>query len=358
MEFEWRDQPHLLEGWKGLSPEEKSSFIAELKRCASMWPPEKSVTDAVSLQPLSDVPWVHEVPGEEIGRELIEQGKVAAIVLAGGQGSRMQLTGPKGMVHSVPDDPTSPTLFQVFADKTMRAQKSAQRPLHLAIMTSPLNDAATRAYFSANDLFGLTQLQFFQQSMRPLLDEENRWVLERPGKLAKGPDGNGYLFHALARSSILSKWEADGVEYVNVVLVDNPLADPFEAHGIGYQHLQGSDVLLRAIKRSDRTEKVGIVGLHDNRVRVVEYSEMSDNNQMFDVGNTSLFSFRMDLIKRVLTATLPWHLAYRHLGGIPVRKQEAFIFDLLMYAQNAKVLLYPREQIFAPLKTLLNSTRG
>lgn len=354
MEFEWPDQPHLLEGWDGLSPDEQSAFVAQLKRYASMWPPQQEQIEPLTLAPLPHVPWISEVPGEEVGKDLIAQGKVAAIVLAGGQGSRMQLKGPKGMIPSVPDDPRSPTLFQMFADKTLRAQKRAQRPLHLAIMTSPLNDAATRAYFSANDLFGLRQLHFFEQSLRPLLDEKNRWVLERPGKLVEGPDGNGYLFHELARSSVLSSWEESGVEYVNVVLIDNPLADPFEAHGIGYQHLQGSDVLLRAIKRSDPTEKVGVVGLHENRVRVVEYSEISQNNQMFDVGNTSLFSFRIDFIKRVLAATLPWHLAHKHVetfkGRIPVRKQEAFIFDLLAYARNTSVVLYPREQIFAPIK--------
>lgn len=280
----------------------------------------------------------------------------------------MKLKIPKGMV-TLPSDP-SKSLFQVFCERGKSASAKAGRPLHLAIMTSPLNDRQTREYFEEQSFFGLprSHCHFFEQAMLPMLDQEDRWILEAPGKVLAGPNGNGYVLHRLYQSGIFQHWKAEGVEYVSVVVVDNPLADPFDPELIGYHARTQNEVVMKAVMKERAEEKMGVIVRVGEKTKVVEYSEMKPSDTaavdergelLFGLGNTSLFSFRMDFIARLAedpTCVLPWHIArkeaYIDRGAISVKKYEAFIFDVLNYTEAVGVLLYPRQEIFAPLKVL------
>lgn len=308
------------------------------------------------------------------GKEMIARGLVGCLIVAGGQGTRLRFEGPKGMcpvtkIHHK-------TLFQVFAEKVVAAGKQAQRLLPLAIMTSPQNHEATLAYFEKNQLFGLerTQLTFFCQEVLPLLDSRGNLFLETPDTLATGPDGNGGAIHQFFNQGIWADWHKQGVRYLNFVLIDNPLADPFDAELVGFHQKSSSDIVVKATFRRDGAENVGILVKDQGRAAVVEYSELDHDARMetnaegtlrYPIANISLFSFSMEFIKDAVhtkKTMMPLHKAFKavkylNADGNTVQaekpmawKFEKFIFDLLPAASKVDALIYPREKCFAPLK--------
>lgn len=307
------------------------------------------------------------------GQQLVAEGKVGCLLLAGGQGSRLRFSGPKGCFPiSVIKNKT---LFQLCAEKVVAAGKLAGRPLFLAIMTSNQNDADVREFFRKNNYFGLSleQISFFPQSDLPLLTAEGKLFLETPHHLAQGPDGNGRCLEHLVKSGIWSKWYNAGVRYLNLVLIDNPLADPFDAEFIGFMEREGVDAALKCTEKKIATERVGLLVMSEGSCRVIEYSEMPEEtkkevdengNLRHRCANLSLFGFTMDFVQRVggSNEPMPLHKAWKAvpyldengLTQTPEKpnawKFEAFIFDVLPKTPKVSALLYPRAQTFAPLK--------
>lgn len=271
---------------------------------------------------------------EEAGRRLIKEGKVAALIVAGGQATRLKAKGSKGLY---PVSITGKTLFQIFAEKTKACSTWAGRDLPLCIMTSPLNDTEIKTYFQQNGNFGLKNLHFFTQGMLPLRDLNGKELPQQ------GPDGNGSALEKLKTSGLLDKL---GVEVVTFSLIDNPLIDPFDARLIGYLKLEKLDAALVAIPRIPG-EKTGVIVEAENGVRVVEYTELKGDEPQ-GLANISAFAFSTDFIERVAKVELPLHEQKKD----QVLKYEKFIFDVLPYAKKCGALLYPREEVFAPLKTL------
>ena len=299
---------------------------------------------------------------EERGKSLLHQGKVGCLILAGGQGSRLGFDGPKG---SYPVSPVrGKSLFQLFCERTKAASAWAGHPLPLCIMTSSINHAQTIAFFEQHANFGLpaSQLFFIQQEMLPLLDDRGQWLLEAPGKIAEGPDGNGHALRIFFNSGLWQQWRDFGVEYLNVIFVDNALADPFDPEFIGYTAAINADAALKAIERYSPNEKMGILAEYAGRLKVIEYSEMPADISQFTLSSTGMFCISMEFIRKHMHAEFPLHIARK---GAPVLlgtskgfvqeiaqiwKCERFIFDLLDHARTTGVLVCPREKIYAPLK--------
>lgn len=305
------------------------------------------------------------------GWESICRGEVGCIVIAGGQATRLQASHPKGMIPLSPIKHKS--LFQLFAEKTVAASQSAGKELPLAIMLSEVNAEQVEAFFADHHRFGLSraQLSFFVQGSLPLLNREEQPFFDREGHLATGPDGNGALFACFLQSGLWQKWFERGVKYVQIVLVDNPLADPFDAEMIGYQKALNADMIIKSIERGDPEEKVGVLVQSESGLRVVEYSELSDEEKRarnekgklkHSCANISLFSFSISFLRAMADVELPLHRAFKispYLDAagrsvVPQEpnawKQEKFIFDALEYTSRVGVLIYPREECFAPLK--------
>lgn len=373
-------QKHLLAGYDHLSQEQKQQFGQQVHKYgrALLQRQHDLLFSTVKVQhpfePVQKYAHAGSDADRALGEELIRQGKVACMMLAGGQGSRLGVNGPKGAVSVSPIKGKS--LFQLFCERSRSASQRAGRPLHLAIMTSPLNHTSTKEFFESHRHFNLpsSHLHFVEQSVLPFCDDRGNWLLERPGKLAEGPDGNGNALHLLYREGLYEKWRSEGIEYVNVILVDNPLADPFDAELIGYHCRMQTDVIVKAVPRVSASEKMGVVVSSNGKICVVEYSELSnddllalnsDGTPRCSVANTSLFSFHMDFIQRIATdpeCILPLHLARKQAPILlttaqgscielaKVWKYETFIFDLLPYARQVGVLLYPRDLSYAPLK--------
>ncbi|MCB1149653.1 MAG: UTP--glucose-1-phosphate uridylyltransferase, partial [Chlamydiia bacterium] len=207
--------------------------------------------------------------------------------------------------------------------------------------------------------FGLSkeQLSFFVQGELPFLSESGEPLVKEDGSFVMGPDGNGKCLHALATSGILQKWKERGVQYINIILVDNPLAVPFDAELLGWHAHLGGDVVVKCVPRDNPEEKVGVLVSEEEKIKVIEYSEMPKeamrDTAKYPYANISLFSVTMDFAEKVANKELPLHKAYKpaatNEGIVNGWKFEYFIFDFLPFA-SAHLLVYPRSEIFAPLK--------
>ncbi len=302
------------------------------------------------------------------GQDLLLKGKCAAVIVAGGQGSRLGFSGPKGCFPITRFEKKS--LFELFAEKLSSASKRYQQNLELAIMTSPQNHEETIRFFKKHRYFGLKeQLCFFTQKSLPMLTEEGLFFFNEKAELAKGADGNGGSLEAMDEAGILARWEEKGIEYFSFSQIDNALADPFDALLFAFQEKNSLDIAIKCIERKDSDEKVGLLLSLNERLAVLEYSELSkeekerqaaDGGLLHRLANISLFAFSMPFAKLAAKKSkeLPLHAAYKKAMVLSeegpqeqmVWKFERFIFDLLVYSEKLAALVYPRELCFAPLK--------
>ncbi|MEC7838949.1 MAG: UTP--glucose-1-phosphate uridylyltransferase [Chlamydiota bacterium] len=373
------DQLHLLNYWDSLDSINKDKLLSDI---ADISPDflhhQRSLLnkkiDRHDYQKFTNFTFAEDTSCYHHGKELISQGLVGTVVVAGGQGTRFGFKGPKGCfpISNVKEK----TLFQIIAEKTLYASKLAKRPLPLAIMTSDCNHKATLQFFEDNAYFGLdaNQVSFFKQSVAPMLDVEGNLFLSSPHTIAKGPDGNGAFFNSFVDSGTWQKWTENGIRLLNFILVDNPLGDPFDLDLIGFHAESNNDVTIKCIPRADPEEKVGVIVADNTIVRVIEYSEIDDHdryardengNLAHLCANISLFCMNMDFVKSIATDVnkrLPYHIAFKasdyvdNDGNVkrsksPIaHKYEKFIFDMLPFSEKIGALIYKREDCFAPLK--------
>jgi len=231
------------------------------------------------------------------GAELVAAGKVAALVVAGGQGTRLGFDGPKGMF------PISPvrnqTLFGLFAESLLAASRRFGRPVPWYVMTSPGNDRATREYFAAQAHFGLDadDVFFFQQGVMPAVDFEGRILLAEEHRVALSPDGHGGTLRALAATGALADMRRRGVETISYFQVDNPLVRPVDPLFVGLHAMTGSRMSSLTIGKASDDEKVGVFAESGGRLRVIEYSDLPtelatarnpDGSRRFDAANIAV----------------------------------------------------------------------
>lgn len=299
------------------------------------------------------------------GEALIRDGKVGCLILAGGQGTRLGIDGPKGMIPVTPL--TGKSLFQLFCERTKAVSSKSGKDLPLCLMTSTLNHAQTIGFFEKHGYFGLdpSQLSFFVQGMLPFLDDRGQWLLEKPGKIAEGPDGNGHALHLFFETGIWEKWSKAGIEYLNVIFVDNALADPFDPEFVGFTARTGAEAALKAVERSSLNEKMGVLAEKNGKLKVIEYSEIPSENSAFTLCSTGMFCISMRFIQHLCQdakAEFPLHLARKTAKvllstangsiqeSVNIWKCERFIFDLLDFVKSSAVFVCPREKVYAPLK--------
>jgi UDP-N-acetylglucosamine/UDP-N-acetylgalactosamine diphosphorylase len=380
LSYFWQHEPQVFYFWPILTADQQIALENQLNQINLQLlnrqkqliqnPPASTVG---IYEPFDDFTFAGNLDHELRGQRLIEQGRLGCLLVAGGQGTRLQHTGPKGTY------PISvikgKSLFQLCAEKVKAASQKAGRPLNLAIMTSPDNDEETRNFFQQHHLFGLdpSQISFFVQKTLPLLDNNGKLFLQNPWQISTGADGNGHSLLCFAQSGILNQWIQQGIEYIHVILVDNPLADPFDAELLGFHQQQENEITLKCTEKTLPEERVGVLIKQNGRCRVIEYSEMADQDKRerrmdgrlkYCCANLSLFCFSVSFIQHLVDTErfLPLHKAWKaaqyvdeqgisHLSTQPIAwKFETFIFDWLQESQKIAALVYPREQCFAPLK--------
>ncbi|MDX6646716.1 MAG: UDP-N-acetylglucosamine/UDP-N-acetylgalactosamine diphosphorylase [Miltoncostaeaceae bacterium] len=310
----------------------------------------------------------------DAGETLLRQGKLAAVLLAGGQGTRLGFDGPKGAFPFAPV--TRRTLFHHHAAKVaaIRARYGCELPLY--VMTSPQNDAETRALFEAEERYGLPEgtLAFFVQGTMPAVDLETGAVLlEARDRLALSPDGHGGLLAALRRAGVLDELRERGIETILTFQVDNPLLRLARPELIGHHALRRAEMSSVVVSKRTPEERMGVVATVDGRTAVVEYSDLPDelaNRRAPDgslelwAGSIAVHCLQRTFVERLTEGgvALPFHRAEKRVAHVtldgariePERpnavKFETFLFDALPLAERTATVESERSEEFSPIK--------
>lgn len=308
------------------------------------------------------------------GEQLVRAGKLAVVLVAGGQGTRLGFDKPKGMLPIFPL--SGRTLFDGFCAQVRVAASRFQRPIPLYIMTSDATHDETLAAFEAANWFGLppADVRFFVQGANPALAPGGKLLLASRSRLALAPDGHGGCIRALAESGCLDDMRTRGCEWVSYVQVDNPFARLIDPVFAGLAAQRDCDAALKSVRKLAPDEKVGVFALVNGATSVVEYTELgpalsssraSDGTLLYNTGNTAMHMFRRSFLETVAAddRALPLHAAFKAVLHIdetgahvtPEKpnawKFEQFIFDVLPRAKNAFALEVPRRREFLPVKS-------
>lgn len=311
---------------------------------------------------------------KKFGEELLSQGKVAAFVVAGGQGTRLGFDGPKGDYRISPIKNKS--LFQIFAESIKAAgQKYGFEP-HWYIMTSPLNDEATRQIFITNNFYGLKEQNvfFFQQGTEVNYSTDGKILLADKDTLATSPDGHGGSLKALYKSGAVAEMKKHGIEYISYYQVDNPLINIFDPLFIGLHAIDNAEMSSKYLTKCEPLEKVGNFCLADGKVTVIEYSDLPDElayrknpdgSLVFALGSIAIHIISRTFVERLNAGgfALPYHRAVKKIPYVDVTtgktikpekpngiKLETFVFDALPLAKESIILETIRSEEFAPVK--------
>jgi UDP-N-acetylglucosamine/UDP-N-acetylgalactosamine diphosphorylase len=387
-------QDHLLTFYDELSPCQKAHLIGDIRRLPTsdlpalvehgvLHDPEGRLAPDESLSPVQATPMVGDRAdrGQLAGafaaaQEALRQGQVAALTVAGGQGTRLGLDGPKG---AYPIGPVSGhSLFRIFADQLRFAQRQCGRPMHWYIMTSPQNHQATAGYFEANDWMGLdpSHVHLFAQAELPCFSKDGLVLLANRDRIAFSPDGHGGLFEALARSGLLESMQREGVRTLSCFQVDNPMVRCIDPVFLGMHLTAHAQVSCKALPKAHDREGLGNFCLRQGKLHVIEYSELPDRlararnpdgSRTYSAGSISIYALSVDFVRRIASqpSALRYHRAAKAVSHVDLAtgalvepsepnaiKLEKFLFDALPHAARALVVETVREEEFAPVKNL------
>lgn len=311
---------------------------------------------------------------ERLGEQALAAGRIGAVLVAGGQGSRLGCEGPKGLYRVGPISDAS--LFELLLGGLLAVRRRHGRDVPLAIMTSAATDAGTRAFLAAHEYCGLDPrlVLVFQQAELPALEASSGdLLLDGPGRLATAPDGHGGMLVALRTCGGLEWFARHGVEHVATFQVDNPLALPLHAEFLGHHLRSAAEFTTQVIRKQEPGERVGVVVRRGDSHQVVEYSDLppalaaardADGGLRFHAGSIAVHAFALAFLERAAAepTALPLHLAFKAVpfldaAGdriVPGRpnafKFERFIFDIMPLARRICVVEIEAAAGFAPLK--------
>lgn len=309
---------------------------------------------------------------ENIGKDAIKQGKLAAVTMAGGQGTRLGHDGPKGTYDIGLDSHKS--LFELLADYLKEEGKKYDVTIPWFIMTSRENNEQTLDFFTKNKFFGYQKdknIFFFIQGELPMVDTEGKILIGEDGLIKKAADGHGGIYESLVKSGMTEQMKHLGIEWVFIGGVDNCLVKMVDPVLMGVAIDKNVTVACKSIVKANPHEKVGVFCKRNGRPSVIEYSEITDEMaEAVDENGELLYGeshilcnlFNIKAIERMGKNPLPYHSAYKKAkyidkdGNLVVPetpnayKFEAFLFDAFGEVDDMAILRVKREEEFAPVK--------
>lgn len=310
----------------------------------------------------------------EIGLKALAAGKVAAILVAGGQGTRLGFAQPKGMF---PIGPVSgATLYQILAEQILARARRVAAPIPYFVMTSDATHTETCAFFKEHDYFGLNprDVFFFQQGTMPAVDAATgRILLAEKGKLAVSPDGHGGMIRALAKAGLFAEMRRRGIEHLFYHQVDNPTVIACDPAFLGWHISRESEVSTKVIAKRAPEEKTGLLVEVDGKTGIIEYSDLpadvarlkdSTGRLLHWAGNTAIHVFDRKFLENIAASesALPYHSAHKKVSFVNdagetvlpdesnAIKFEQFIFDVIPLAERPLVVEADRAREFNPVK--------
>jgi UDP-N-acetylglucosamine/UDP-N-acetylgalactosamine diphosphorylase len=368
-------QEHVLKFWDELDDSQQHKFTQQLEEIdfslLNQIQHEQIEAKIVEVLPSEVVPYNHKY--EELGIQRIQNGEFAVLTVAGGQGTRLGWSGPKGTYPATPV--TGKSLFQIVAEQIVFASGKYGKTIPWYIMTSKENDEITRSFLLDNNCFGLdrTDIFIFVQDEIPAVDSEGKFLLATKNEVAMNPDGHGGVIASLKKSGGLEEMESRGIQYLSYVQIDNPLANVVDPTflGIHVSEESSKEVTSKCVKKTDSSERVGVFCLVDGNVTVVEYSDLpegqsstttEDGELLFNAGSTAIHIMSVEFLQRIAD-DLPWHVANKEISHIDLQtgnlvhpnkpnayKYERFVFDILPLATSPLVVEIERIEEFAPIK--------
>lgn len=317
---------------------------------------------------------------ENAGLREISEGKVGVILMAGGQGTRLGSSNPKGMYDV--GLPSRKSLYQIQGERIRRVvelafEKTAKRGrITWIIMTSEHTKEPTLKFFEKHNFFGLNRddVIMFEQGLLPCFTFDGKIILDKLYKVSRAPDGNGGLYRALRDLKVLDELERRGVKYLHAHSVDNILVKVADPVFIGYCIKKGADCAVKVVEKAFPSEALGVICKVDSKFQVVEYSEITqktaelrnnDGRLTFNAGNICNHYFTLDFLKKIAEKhenELTLHIAKKKIPYINSKgnlvipdkpngiKMEKFVFDVFPFCENLVVWEVNREEEFSALK--------
>lgn len=305
------------------------------------------------------------------GLEAIRQCQVGAVLLAGGQGTRLGLDKPKGMLNVGIHKELY--LFEQLVNNLMEVVKEADAWVPLFVMTSEKNNADTVAFFKEKDYFGYNKdyVFFFVQEMAPSVGYDGKILMEAKDRLSTSPNGNGGWFSSLVKAGLLDKINELGVKFLNVFAVDNVLQKMADPVFVGATLEAGAVCGSKVVAKADPNERVGVLCLEDGRPSIVEYYEMTDEiihsrddkgNLLYNYGVILNYLFDVKTLTDILNRSMPTHVVEKKIPYIDEKaelvkpqepngyKFETLVLDMIHMMDNCLSFEVEREHEFAPIK--------
>lgn len=310
---------------------------------------------------------------ETLGKGALKEGKVGAVLLAGGQGTRLGLDRPKGMLNIGVDRELY--LFEQLIRNLMDVTDEVGAYVPLYIMTSNINNQDTIDFFEKYSYFGYPKdyIKFFVQEMEPACDYQGRVYMESDTKVAMSPNGNGGWFGSMVNAGLLSDIKERGIEWINVFAVDNCLQRIADPLFIGATIAYGCESGAKVVKKAAPDERVGVLCTEDGRPSIAEYYEMTqematarkENGDLcYGFGVILNYVFSEKKLEEIADARMPIHVVekkipYMDETGSFVKpevangyKFETLVLDMVHMMEDCVPYEVDRNREFAPIKNL------
>lgn len=379
----WEDerQIYIQSAMKRNSPEENEVLKKKLE--AIDWSVLEHITRKETIHergtfaPLAavEIAEIENRKGEfkEIGLKALREGKVGAVLLAGGQGTRLGLDRPKGTLNIGIDRELF--LFEQLICNLMEVTDEAGTYVPFYIMTSNINHEDTVAFFEEHAYFGYPKeyVKFFIQEMEPACDYEGRVYMESGTSVAMSPNGNGGWFTSMVRGGLLADIKKRGIEWLNVFAVDNCLQRIADPCFIGATIAYGCESGAKVVRKAAPDEKIGVLCTEDGKPSIAEYYEMTEEMATARTENGELkyafgvilnYLFSEAQLEKIANAQMPIHVVekkipYVDADGNPVKpeqpngyKFETLVLDMVHMMEDCVPYEVDRRREFAPIKNL------
>ena len=373
-------QEQLLRYYDELSDSEKQALLDQIDSAdmsvVSYYDKRGEVAPAGHIEPLAamELDEIRKRSDEfrRIGLDAIRAGKVGAVLLAGGMGTRLGSDNPKGMYNI--GITKEVYIFQRIIENLLDVVNEAESWIHLFIMTSEKNNEATVNFLREKKFFGYNEeyVTFFTQEMAPAVDYNGKIFLETKSRMATSPNGNGGWFSSMLRCDVVKIAKEAGIEWLNTFAVDNVLQRIADPVFVGATINSGCTVGAKVVKKNAPDERVGVICLKDKHPSIVEYYELTDElmNAKNEKGEPAYYFgvilnylFRLDELISIAKDKMPLHIVEKKISyyddalGKTVKpekpngyKFETLVLDMIQLSESCLPFEVVRETEFAPIK--------